>query len=426
MMALGFFVGSLASLIAAPFECSSEGDCIPASIAALWLRLFSPFTIVVFLILTFALVWLFLRIRSEMKGAESNLDFWFSRGRFITMVIVVSIVSIHFSYIDIVRELLRSVNCVEKGEMHAEVRLDHPYLAYATEVAGKRVWAEDTELTCFEGSHLPVAIVGIAGLILAFCGMVSIVLWLPLNRKHMTNSLFLSRYWFLFQAYRREWYTVCWESVILARKSLIAAAVVFTVHLTPALKASLCAGILTVSLALQAMFVPFKTPQKYQNLPDYAGALFSTIRLPSIAPKWLHFNNAVNLNIIESASLLSSALVFYCAVASEDTASSSLGRVFMSLLAFFVNVVFVVYVTYRLYAGLHLFLDLKLQKGGSLFLINHQNTMGLCSLRLKLQALVSMWKDQLEGHLTFGDNQNPAMAAASLSVVEQTTDQSSD
>ena len=380
------------------------------------MRLVSPFAVGLTLVLFALFLCLYFRFRAGAT-TTSDLPFQLTRRGFVTMAIVVSIVTMHFSYIDIVRELLRTINCVKKGEPQTEVRSDHPYLIYATEVTGKRVWAEDTELTCFRQSHLPLVVVGIVGLILAFGGIVFIVLWLPLNRKHRTNALFLSRYWFLYQAYRREWYTVCWEAVILTRKSLIAAAVVFAVHLTPTLNASLCAAVLTVSLALQAIFVPFKTPQKCQNLPEYAGRVFYVLRQPHLARKWLNFNNAVHLNIIESVSLMSSALVFYCAVVLQDTASSAFGRAFISSFAFVTNTVFVLYISYRLYAGLHLFLDLKRQTTHTTSMTTSENSMGIFSLCFKLYGLFSDWRSLVDNQPINEDVASPAAPVASLSAL---------
>ena len=345
----------------------------------------TPWIVLVALALIFSLFFLAWQIRIRLT--RTVLQSRFSPDRFVTSVIVICIVSMQFSYIDVVREFIRAINCItlDVGE---EISPEHPYLLYATETAERRIWAEDTALECYQGSHRPVGILGIAGLVFSLAGIVTIILWLPLNRKRRTRTTFVSRYWFVYQAYRGEWYTVAWESIVLSRKCMIAAAVVFSVHMNPILQASVCTGILTVALALQAMFSPFKATDGQHLVPEYTGSIFYRMHMPKLAKHLVDFNNAVNLNILEAASLASSASVFYSAIVLQDDDCSHLGRVFVSVISLVANVLFFVYIVFRLYAGLHVFVDLKLQVHNPSFLATYENSIGLFSLCIKVHKLI--------------------------------------
>ena len=380
--------------MSAPYECCHQNVDMSASVAAAWMRLAIPWIVLPGLLITLVAIWAAVCAWTACKQKwKADADNTFTAERLMTYAIIISIVSMHFNYINVVRELLKAVNCVDMADAYEEVGFDHPFRDYATETVDRTVWAEDTELACFRGSHLPLGVIGIVGLVASLLGIVAIILWLPLNRKHKGKTTFIERYWFLYQAYRRDWYTVAWESVILVRKSMIAAAVVFSVHMTPNLQASICAGVLTFALAAHAIFMPFKIPEEHPNVPDYAGGLFRIVRLPSLARRWVSLNNAVDLNTLEIVSLAASASVFYSAVVLHDDSSSALGRLFMSLLAFSVNASFAIYLIYLLYTGLHVLLDLKLELK-KVYILDGENSMGPFALARKAYALFQIWRDE--------------------------------
>ena len=394
--------------MSAPYECCQQDSDMSASVAATWMRLAIPWIVLPGLLITLVVIWAAVCAWTACKQKwKADADNTFTAERLLTYAIIISIVSMHFNYINVVKELLKAVNCVDMADVYEELSLDHPFRDYATETVDRTVWAEDTELACFRGSHLPLGVIGIVGLVASLLGIVAITLWLPLNRKRKGKTTFIERYWFLYQAYRRKWYTVAWESVILVRKSMIAAAVVFSVHLTPNLQASICAGVLTFALTVHAIFMPFKIPEDHPNVPDYAGGLFRILRLPSLTRRWVSLNNAVDLNVLEIVSLAASASVFYSATVLHDDSSSALGRLFMSLLAFSVNASFLIYMFYRLYAGLHVLVDLKLElKEAST--LKGENSMGPFALARKGRALFRIWRDtKIESTATDVSNTDP-------------------
>ena len=392
MCSTASLVGSLTATVSTPYECGFQNHSTRASVVALWMKLTTPFIVVLVLLVLFVFVWSFTKIRDVFRQTSDAGKQSYGES-LLTYTIVIFVVSLHLIYIDVVRELLRTVNCVDMSKVFEDIDPDHPYIEYATEDVKDYVWGEDTQLTCFHDSHLPLGITGIAGLIMAFLVVIAIVLWLPLNKKHKRKTKFISRYWFLFQGYRCQWYTVAWESTVLVRKSAIAAVVVFSVHMTPSLQASVCAGVLTISLALQAFFVPFKIPENHHNVPDYASDLFTRLGMGRLGAGWLRFNNAVHLNVLETASLSASASVFYTAIVLNDTTSSSLGRWLITVFSFAFNVVFLAYLMYRLYCGVHVVLDFKLQLADPDFLDTLQNSLSIRSIFVKARALYKTLKN---------------------------------
>ena len=370
--------------MSAEVECSFQNRGVPASIAAAWARLSIPWIVLIALLSVCALSCFVLWLKS-WRSFSASPSSSISLVRFVTYLTVISIVSIHFFYLKIVRELLMAVNCVKVEELLPE---DHPYKQYSKDSMDRQVWTVDTEVTCFQGAHLPLDIVGFLGLALALLFVLLIIVWLPLNQKHTGNDEFIARYWFIYRAYKKEWFRRSWESVILTRKAMIAAVVSFAVHLSPSLQATLCAGILILAVALQALVCPFQVPENASYFPDYAGGLFRLVRMPKLAKAWVTVNNSIDLNCLETLSLVCSIVVFYSAVISVDPTSSRLGSTSMFVFAFVTNAVFFAYVLYRMYAGVHLITDLKLELLHPDFLATYENGMGLLSFSVKARFLV--------------------------------------
>ena len=351
------------------------------------MRLATPWILLLAVELVFVICWALQRLRTRVNSPFPSADH-LNKTSLFTYVIIISIVSMYLSYISIVRELLRAVNCMKIKTEEGHLPADHPYLEYAIETTNQKVWAEDTDLVCWKGSHLPVGIVGSIGLVLSLCGIISIIVWLPLNKKHLTKTEFVSRYWFIFQAYGKEWYRISWESTILARKALIAGVIVFSAHMGPGLQAALCAGILSLFHMLHSVISPFKVSNQYKCTPEYAGGIWKILCLPKLAPRWIAFSNSVHLNTLESVSLASTIIVFYCAIVLNDASSSPIGRSLMIAFAFAVNLVFVLYMLYRLYAGLHVLVDLKLEIHQAAFMAASNNSMSPLHLLTKILVLI--------------------------------------
>jgi len=370
--------------LSVPFECNfSETHRLPPSILAVWTRILTPLVVLVFLIAIYTIIWI--AVHPQHHNSSGNSTRRSLSTQLITGVIVITVVTVYFSYIDLMRELLRMINCVPVDS--EVVKNDHPYQEYSI-FTGEKVWAEDTSLVCFRGDHRPTGIAGYIGLILALLVIVFIIAWQRLNKENETNTEFVARYWFIYQAYRKEWYTRPWEAVILARKIVIAAVVVYSFQLGPSLQASTCVGVLLFAHTLQVVLRPFKVDVNHQYVPEYAGAFLKTIHAPGQATKWIEINNSLSLNALESVSLLSSILVFYSAIILADSKSSYAGQNAMCVFAFCVNLGFLFYMLYRLYCGLHVLIDLKLEMSNPSFMVRGDNHLGFLHLLKKIKEVL--------------------------------------
>ena len=384
----GFFT----EVVSVPFECNFDRQGTPPSIAALWMRLAVPWIILFSLNLIFLLFWYVVKQRSS-RSFLGQAATPFTNERLMTCLIVISVVTVYFSYIDFVKELFRAVNCISIKDSSEIVSADHSYVRYALEPQGQQIWAENTDLVCFEGQHLAVGIVGIVGLALSASAVLFIVFLLPLRQKHVTETEFVARYWFFYQAYRKHWYTIAWESTILVRKALIAAVAVFGFRLGASLQAALCVGILIIFHALHSLFAPFKVPEEHVSVPQYAGSTLCVPYLKAFSQRWVQFQNKIHLNHLESVSLTGSILVFLSGVVLQDDNASSSGRTAISVFAFLVNVCFLVFLLYRLYAGCHVVIDLRLEMANPNFVGTHKESMGPLSLMQKIFAWVQAQPD---------------------------------
>lgn len=387
----------------AALECQLyEKPVAHPSIVALWIRVLTPFAVIVTYALGITAVWLFFRFfhhrRPGSRHSTSVLGSW------TTAVIVVSIVAVYFSFIDVVRELLKTINCIQLDDQGASTS-SHVYDKYAVEQDGA-VWAEDTDLQCFKGVHRLSAIGGIFGLTFELIATVLIIVWLPLNSHKRTSPNFIARYWFLYQGYRRKWYTYGWEAVILTRKAFLDAIIVFAVHLGPNLQAALCVGILLCALMIQTSFRPFIVDQETRIVPEYFGDFFKFIRLPSLGPKWVKLNDSVSLNGLESGSLFASLTVFFYAVVRNDSQSSQYGKTSLGAVTFLVNVLYLLFMLCRLYAGVHSIMDFKLELDDPSYMAVNPNGPGFVRFCKKACHIISLiYKGYTTPLQDFGERQ---------------------
>lgn len=392
---LATFAGITGDVFNAPFECQFDSNEIThPSIAAFWGRILTPTSVLCSLIFIFSCIWTFIEQKHHRDGTTTC-----GKGSVIrswrTGVIVITIVAVYFFFIDVVRELLITVNCIQVDEGASSVTTS-PYESFAIETEGS-VWVQDTKVKCFEGAHIAVGIAGIFGLILSVAFVVFIVLWLPLNTESRKNEQFIARYWYLYQGYRMEWYTFGWEAAVLTRKALVAAVIVFSVHLGPSLQAALCCGILVTALMIQTILKPFTEDEETIHAPEYFNVVFNFSRLPSLAPRWRQFSTSITLNGLESASLFASVTVFLFAVVLNDSHSSKIAEVLFGGVTFTTNILYLLFMFYRLYAGVHLVMDLKLELSNPEFMAVNPNGPGICAFfRKGRQIILSCSKKQME------------------------------
>ena len=339
-----------------PLDCTFDVDDednggVPNSIKVLWLRTSFPLIVLVFFIIVNCIA-VFRRrwTQSEHPGIRGIKDFVTIKSYSVVTLIVV----VFFSYISVTSEFMRTVNCTGVDEPST----GHRYDLYAVET-GDSVWAEDTSLYCFRGDHIVTGVLGILGLIFfSLATILFILLWLPLNASRLDDPAFISQYGFIYQGYREQWYATPWEAVITIRKVLIAAVVVFAFPLGPNLQGICAMGVIILAIALHSVVAPFKSFDGHPNVPTYAGQVFRSLGMKALADIWVRVNNKISLNDLEKASLMASLTTFYSGILFFDENTSGVGKLVMAAFTFAINLGFIAYILYRLYAGAHVSVDL--------------------------------------------------------------------
>lgn len=96
---------------------------------------------------------------------------------------------------------------------------DTPYYEFA--ISQDRVWAQDTDVLCFQGAHTILFFaVGIPGLVFFTLGVpVALFLFIMLNFNRLNDPAFRNQYGFMYLNYDLEF--AYWESAIMLRKAAI-------------------------------------------------------------------------------------------------------------------------------------------------------------------------------------------------------------
>lgn len=275
-------------------------------------------------------------------------------------LIVGVLVIVYFSYQNITSALLRAVNCIDVDDD----AIDHEYKKYAI-ATGTPVWVEDTALRCWKDNHTTTGVFGILGLIFFSCGVIIFIFtWFQKNKRYASDPRFIARYGFLYQAFDPDRYTISWEGVIFLRKGLIWAAVVFAFPLGSSLQALFALGVMILAAAAHLIAAPFKLYPDHPNVPSASEAdaqSSNKFQWSSFVNRaWIQFNNSITLNSLESMSLLMSIFIFYAGVMFNDENTGEVVKVLVTILVAWANIGFIVFILYRMYAGLHLVLDMNL------------------------------------------------------------------
>lgn len=199
-------------------------------------------------------------------------------------------------------------------DSHAD---DWPFNKYLGAVG--RYWGEDTIYRCYRGKHLFLVIfLGVPGLIFFSIG-VPFGLLCFLERKKILGQLkeqqFVNTYGFIFQNYEERF--VYWEVVIMIRKALIGAIIVYAYPLGPNLQGVLAQGVLVVALVVHLVAEPYK----YRSL-----------------------------NILESASLLISITVYYAGIMYNDGKTSPQVQVLLTVIIILLNIGLAGYFLWKLFS----------------------------------------------------------------------------
>ena len=174
---------------------------------------------------------------------------------------ILSFVAVSYlSYIALTKTVVNVLSCVD---VHDSADLmDDGVTAY---------WAMDTSLECYKGSHAVLAgLVGWPTLIVFSFGFpisVAAVLLNERNKHGMKSEWIFESMGFMYRSYSGKY--VFWESVIMLRKAVLAAVVVFSYSLGGNLQGILGVCVLVIALYFQTVCSPFRP--EFDDLNKYEG-----------------------------------------------------------------------------------------------------------------------------------------------------------
>jgi len=223
----------------------------------------------------------------------------------VSRTIICCLVVVFFLYQSISEDLMNTVSCIDLDSEDIDYiskwdsRNSLNYSQFS--IARNRYWTMDTDIECYKDRHAYlVGFLGVPGLVFFVCGLPLYLLGYLLYQRHYNNlediEVFRT-YGFIYQNYRSKF--VFWEVVILVRKALIGAVVVFAYPLGSNLQGVMALGLLIISLILHLLAGPFK----YRPL-----------------------------NVLEGCSLVVSLVAFYSGIVLNDESTSNNGRIFSTVL----------------------------------------------------------------------------------------------
>ena len=284
--------------------CLLDMDSDFRSIYGVLLRVSFPFFLMLLAMFFFVAQWLVMRYNPSMAPLVCR---HFLRSRLIISFLVVEF----FAYQSISEDLMGTISCIrlDSDAMSRVEEFDDPQrnASYAHfSIADGYYWTQDTNIECFRQNHaILVVFLGIPGIVFFLCGVPLYLLILLFRKRRMKKLMepyMLNTYSFIYQNYKDKF--VYWEVIILFRKALIVAVIVFAYPLGSNLQAVMALGILTLALVLHLIAAPFKYPR---------------------------------LNVLEGCSLMVSIFSFYGGVVFNDANTSEYARVLLTVILVIVN-----------------------------------------------------------------------------------------
>lgn len=197
-----------------------------------------------------------LNIATPIMFAICLALFWFLRGihlrkastlinfkHYLVPRLLVTAWSIIFFYYDSLTEsFMKLVYCPSVDSYDTGDR----YFEFA--ISRKRIWAQDTDVTCFSGVHTFLFYaVGVPGLLLITLGVpVALFLFIMFNFSRLQHPKFRAFFGFMYLNYDLEY--AFWESAIMVRKALIVAIAVLAHSLGKSLQGVFMLGVIFLAL----------------------------------------------------------------------------------------------------------------------------------------------------------------------------------
>eukprot|EP00803_Ostreobium_quekettii_P008782 evm.model.scf_90.3 EVM.evm.TU.scf_90.3 scf_90:126096-131812(+) len=258
-------------------ECALPlGGSVNRSVSSTILKLLFPFAAILFFMSLFSIkAWWKTQSREHVRRNWS----------------VSAMAVLYVSYIQMARNVVKILDCTDadRGEIGAP---EHA-------VALAKYWTEDTDVECFEGSHLGIFL-GLAVPLLFFviAGMPLFLFLLAKWRQGggSGEGKLLESYDFLTKSYKEKFQY--WEVFVLLRKASLAVITVFSYSLGPNLQVTLALVVMFISISGQLLVMPFVTDK---------------------------------LNWMETASLVGSSVAFFAGLVFNDPNTSDGGAIAVSV-----------------------------------------------------------------------------------------------
>ena len=261
---------------------------------------------------------------------------------------------------------------------------------------------EDTSLRCWKGVHLQAVILAGVGLCVCACVILFMIFILHKGKKQslLANQNFLHKYGYLYFGFKQNGLALYWESVITVRRMLLAAVTVYTDHReTSTAQIGLIAIVIFISTALQEMVKPYAADSSPEDtFPSYAGNCFRFLFGNEYAERWVAFNQRTSLNGLEGASLFMSLSLFLVAASISNRNASKIETVMLLSACFVLNVLFFIYLIYRLWWAIHTYFDVLARENATLHgsrAFAHESS--LPRKALQILRFVSVGTDGLDG-----------------------------
>ena len=242
-------------------------------------------------IFVFAVFWLAIKIRSSKSWTY-----------LLRKCVLSALVVFYISYISITKTLVSVLNCVEVHDsMTVGVDETTDY------------WAVDTGVECYKGSHATLAyLLAWPFLVVFSVGFPSSIAFLVVKKvtEDYKDGWIYEVSGFMYRSFSKRY--IFWESVIMSRKAVLAAVVVFSYELEFSIQAVLASFVLIMALYFQTTCRPYR--EEFDSLND-----------------------------VESLSILISSLTFVCSIFFGVDHVSDEVRVLISALLCTANVLFFLY-----------------------------------------------------------------------------------
>eukprot|EP00210_Caulerpa_lentillifera_P000356 g349.t1 len=241
------------SALSGPIDCLlTSHSTAMRSVTRLLLGIFVPSLVIGIFAATWALI--------TIHGKLSWSYFW---RRFTLSVVTVT----YISYLGLTKLAIKVFYCIDVYDN------DNPASSTAT-----KYLAMDTEIQCYQGSHLLLMIIALVVLVLVtVCFPVISAIVLARNQEHYQEqeSWIRETMSFLYSAFREEY--VYWESLVMLRKAFLSIIVVFSYSLGGQAQGLLVLIILMLSHYFKITCKPYKEVFDMLNYYESASLVVSSL-----------------------------------------------------------------------------------------------------------------------------------------------------